>query len=208
MKYILSLTISILLVLSCNSNQSSPKIVVVDCTRLGFEQDLWTLNGEPFSGPCKHYENGVIQSLGSFNNGKLHGKQDTHYPNGNLFESVEYTNGTPNGQVKYYHEEGQLDQEGRVENGLKEGIWKFHHNNGNVYQVENWKNNVRQDSIYTYAVNGNLIIRGFMLDGLEEGKWTFLDSITGEIDGYSFFKGGDIIEPDDSIIYKRTDFKL
>lgn len=159
----------------------------IDCNDLFQNNDgIWLYNNHPYTGACESYENGVIQTYSEFTNGKM----KYFFPNGQIEEELEWVNGVVNGTVKYFHSNGQLSEEGQVIKDSKEGVWKSYYANVQLKNLENWKNGQMNDSTYSYFKNGNMHSKGIFINGKENGRWIMYDSISGEIDGYLFYKNG------------------
>jgi antitoxin component YwqK of YwqJK toxin-antitoxin module len=164
----------------------------IGCEKLYESKNLWLLNNIPYTGICENHENGILEYYSEFEGGLM--KRTTQvYPNGQPEEIVEWNNGKPNGQVKYFHKNGQISLEGQLVNDSKEGIWKTYYQSGQLESVENWKENQMQDSVFGYFENGNLEIIGFFLNDKQDGRWIMYDSANGEVDGYLYYNNGKVI---------------
>lgn len=57
-----------------------------------------------------YYENGQLESEASYKNNKLDGISKGYYENGKLKYEIPYTNGKPKGTLKTYDENGQVNK--------------------------------------------------------------------------------------------------
>lgn len=109
---------------------------------------------ENFTGQIvKKYENGQVQSIENFKNGKLDGEFKEFYKDGALSQIGSFKNGDlesikvfyENGNLKFeeilrdrrgkyrgYYPNGQLEEEGEVFQGEKIGVWKYYTNRENL----------------------------------------------------------------------------
>jgi antitoxin component YwqK of YwqJK toxin-antitoxin module len=74
-----------------------------------------------------HYENGAVQQVGYFKDGKLDGKWTSYDENGNLKATAEYTNGAKTGKWMYYSNSICVSEVSFVDNRIVD-VKKFNHN--------------------------------------------------------------------------------
>jgi len=82
------------------------------------------------------FENGELDRVGHYQDGKKHGVWEAHYPNGFQWSEHFYQNGLQTGDYKTWHPNGQLAIEGAYdENGQPTGIWTFSDETGQIQQT-------------------------------------------------------------------------
>lgn len=142
-------------------------------------------------GPWKWWnENGQIETIGSFNRGKLDGDWTYYYPNGSLMLKGTYAMGKKNGEWNGFYEDGSKKFSGKYDNGAESGNWQtFFKGTGAVSSSGAFDNGKRSGRwIYRYE-SGNVRESGEMKDGKETGAWTqYYDS--GEKLGEGTFENG------------------
>lgn len=84
-----------------------------------------------------------------YENGKLHGKVITYYPNGKITEETDYKNGVKYGEDNYYSPDGVLLKKLRYKDDQLQG-----------------------EAIY-YDAYGNVLIEGFYKNGKKHGLWKY-----------------------------------
>ena len=65
----------------------------------------------------KYYENGQLESQGTYVNGKKHGEYKYWHENGQIWSQGTYVNGEIHGETKSWYENGQLESQGTYVNG-------------------------------------------------------------------------------------------
>ena len=137
---------------------------------------------KPFSGwAAEYHDNGQIESLGQYKDGKRHGQEISWYGNGQMRHRGPAVNGHSNGQWTYWHDNGQMQHQGDWVDGQFSGQWTGWYENGNMqyqgeYEGGNW-NTFKRNSAGTRAFVGRV------------GKWTFWEedgskySINNFVDG-------------------------
>jgi antitoxin component YwqK of YwqJK toxin-antitoxin module len=102
-------------------------------------------NGEK-DGPYTYYnDNGELDAVGSYVNGKEHGWSYEFWDNGRI-KRLEYSDmGTTTGPYKYYHSNGQIDTEGKYDKagedlgyltGYRVGKWTHYYENGKIKEEQ------------------------------------------------------------------------
>lgn len=69
----------------------------------------------------------------------LSAQEKSYYPNGNIKESGNYTDGKKTGKWKYYHDNNILMSEGKYKNGKKDGVWKEYYKSGKLLNIIQYK---------------------------------------------------------------------
>lgn len=83
-----------------------------------------------------YYENGSLQTEGSFKDGKRHGEWKAYYENGNTWSLNSYENGVLQGNYKTWYETGEPRIEGHYKSGKPSGIWKYYNDEGQVVRED------------------------------------------------------------------------
>ncbi|GAA4077687.1 hypothetical protein GCM10022389_24530 [Flavobacterium cheonanense] len=74
-----------------------------------------------------HYENGAVQQVGYFKDGKLDGKWTSYDVNGNVSAIAEYTNGEKSGKWMFYSNGSTVSEVSYVDNRIVD-VKKFSQN--------------------------------------------------------------------------------
>ncbi len=153
---------------------------IVDYDNLGNVKNTIELNSETAQNGLSftYYENGNVQSLKYFINGKINWVEKIFDNDGQLLEvitynkgikngphtvyskrnaklsEVQYSENKPSGKAKYYYETGELKAEVHFQNGKKEGVSKFFHKNGNLRKKELLKDGIKDGETTLYYENG------------------------------------------------------
>lgn len=96
-----------------------------------------------------HKTSKIVMNRENYENGKLHGKVITYYPDGKITEETDYKNGIKEGADNYYSPDGVL---------LKKLFYK--------------NDELHGEAIY-YDAFGNVIIEGFYKNGKKHGFWKY-----------------------------------
>lgn len=130
---------------------------------------------ENFTGQIvKKYENGQVQSIENFKNGKLDGEfkeltlaQIGSFKNGDL-ENIKafYENGrlkfeetikNRKGKYREYYPNGQLEEEGEVFQGEETGLWKYYNEEGKLLSEGRYKEGKKIGKWKLYNLDGSLL---------------------------------------------------
>lgn len=98
----------------------------------------------------EYYESGELKSEIYFIDGKLTGERKIYYPNGNVMEIHNVSDGI--NYFKKFYEEGSLAEEGGIKNKKRVGFWHYYYKDGGI------------------KASGS-----YYEDGLKEGKWLYYD---------------------------------
>ena len=96
-----------------------------------------------------HEKSKEVMTRENYEDGKLHGKVITYYPNGKITEETDYKNGIKEGEDNYYSPDGVL---------LKNLFYK--------------DDELQGEALY-YDAFGNVIIEGFYKNGKKHGLWKY-----------------------------------
>jgi antitoxin component YwqK of YwqJK toxin-antitoxin module len=85
----------------------------------------------PYSGWAKRiYDNGQIEMLMQFKDGKEDGPHTSWYENGKKKTEGTWKNGKEDGPVTHWHDNGKKEIEGFIKNGKQDGIWVMYNKDG------------------------------------------------------------------------------
>lgn len=104
-----------------------------------------------------YYEDGQIQSIRNYEDGKLSGESIFYYETGNIKLKLEYNQNQLDGVVKTYYESGSINSKKKYSNNLLNGKMIIYYENGEIkYEVDYKDNDILQ--IRSYQENGELEI--------------------------------------------------
>jgi antitoxin component YwqK of YwqJK toxin-antitoxin module len=86
-----------------------------------------------------YHENGEVESLGSFINGKNEGVWNFYDTTGNKLKEVVYQNGIYNGKYADYKPTGEINSIGYYKKGAKINRWRYFGENGKIIKIEYYK---------------------------------------------------------------------
>ena len=131
---------------------------------------------ENFTGQIvKKYENGQVQSIENFKNGKLYGEFKEFYKDGTLAQIGSFKSGVlenikafyENGNLKFeeilkgkykgYYPNGQLEEEGEVFQGEEAGLWKYYNEEGKLLSEGRYKEGKKIGKWKLYNFDGSLL---------------------------------------------------
>ncbi|WP_034259530.1 toxin-antitoxin system YwqK family antitoxin [Aequorivita capsosiphonis] len=92
-----------------------------------------------------------------YENGKLHGKVTTYYPNGKITEETDYKNGIKEGEDNYYSPDGVLLKKLLYKNDELHGEATYFDAFGNVI-IEGYYKNGKKYGLWKYYKDGKLIL--------------------------------------------------
>lgn len=129
----------------------------------------------------------ILQSEGSYVNGKKNGEWKTYYPSGKLASHGLYINDKPSGEWLYFHEGGGLSVQGVYVDGQREGNWSAYYPGG-VKRSET-KYNKGSGEFKEFYKSGALKASGQIREGKNEGKWQYYFE-SGKLEGECEFVNG------------------
>ena len=80
----------------------------------------------------QYFNNGKLESKGTYKNDNEEGMWEWYYENGELGSVGLCINDKRNGIWRFYRENGKLDVKGSYEDDKKNGLWEFYHPNGGL----------------------------------------------------------------------------
>lgn len=117
------------------------------------------------------YENGVLKSVGYYNNNKKEGIWKFYDTDGKLSRSGSYINGKMNGIWNNYYNNGAVSSSVNFDNDRLEGESKYFHQNGTIKEIGDFKNDLKEGVWKTFDENGKLISTGKYEKDAHEGEW-------------------------------------
>lgn len=103
---------------------------------------------------------GKLLEKSTYKNDQLHGTQEFYYPNGQIQELVNYTDGVHDGEFKSFFEDGKISQEATYVAGAWEGELKGYFPNGKLKEVLQFEHGKEMGPFIEYHENGNLKTEG------------------------------------------------
>gem|GEM_PF-894348 len=101
------------------------------------------------------YSNGKTRTQYQMKNGLIEGAITFKHFNGKIEETLMYTKGNRNGEVKNFDDDGKLVAVGSYKNDERTGLWKYYYPNQKIESMGVYKNNQRDSLWIDYAENGN-----------------------------------------------------
>ena len=92
-----------------------------------------------------YYENGRLETKGTYRNGEEDGLWEYFYENGRLWKKCAYKNGEKDGLYATYYENGQLGEKCFYKNGKKDGPYISYREDGRLDTKYIYKNGERLD---------------------------------------------------------------
>jgi len=86
------------------------------------------------------YDDGVMQFVGEYRNGRRNGTWKTWYDNGRLWSTNTFVDDISDGPTSSYHQNGKMYYEGFYRQGVRAGHWKFWDENGTLVEEIDYKN--------------------------------------------------------------------
>ena len=100
------------------------------------------------------------------------GRTVIYYPNGNIKNIIDYSNGVYDGLYEYYYENGKLGQKSEFVNGKYDGLHCTYDENGVIKEESNCKEGTYDGNSVLYYDSGNVKIRQRYKSGELDGKYT------------------------------------
>ena len=104
---------------------------VVSSAELKAQGDLFTYQGQPFTGTAQAESKGR-KTEAEFWEGRMHGRYRSWHANGEMESEAYFENGKREGVAKFWNEQGQRLQETRFRDGLAKGDAMEWFPNGNL----------------------------------------------------------------------------
>ena len=124
------------------------------------------------------FTNGQLWEEVEYVDGKREGTYRSYYQTGELHTTSEYVDGKRTGTAYEYYENGQINHETPYENDLLNGTSRFYYDDGQLWTESSYVNGVKEGAVRQYYPNGLLYFEYFMKDGLKNGRyrsWRIVD---------------------------------
>lgn len=116
----------------------------------------------------KFYPDGNLYERAEFSDGELHGVRQLMYPSGKVEILENYVKGKYQGLSQTFYEDGQLRNEGQYNDNTANGIWKSFYSNGQLKEEVMYVKNEEQGPFKEWHKNGNIKAQGTYKDGDNE----------------------------------------
>lgn len=117
------------------------------------------MNAKIYIGEWKYYhrDGSTLMTLENYNDeGKLHGKKEVFYENGQAAETLNYNDGKLEGEALYYAKNGTIVKSYLYENDILNGYSKHFLPNGKIL-VEGAYKKGKKHGVWRYYENGKLV---------------------------------------------------
>lgn len=133
---------------------------VILISSLEIKQELFTFDGEPYSGEAFFLstEDGLPLVMRNYVAGHQEGIWRTWYSNGRLSKEGDLKDGTEHGRYLEYHENGILRYAYFYELGKKTGLWRSWYANGDIYTKRNFKEGKLDGRLANYSEDGVVLL--------------------------------------------------
>ena len=122
-------------------------------------------------GICKsYYENGQIESICNFVDGKEEGEMVEYYENGTICRRYNYVHGVLNGKWEWFFDNGKILKVSNYINGKKEGEFVSYYENGQIEVICNFYKNKEEGEYKYYSDEGNLLEHSIYKNGIMARK--------------------------------------
>ena len=111
------------------------------CTDLVFKEGKTYQYGETYTGVCNTYRNGHLRSTQEYIDGLDHGEWTFYFNDGQIQTQGTFEKGKRIGVWEYFHENGELKQKSHYKNGLKNGEWIEYSKDGIKIKSSLYENN-------------------------------------------------------------------
>lgn len=133
-------------------------------------------------------DDGDIQEIRSFKNGKLDGKV-TRYTEQNVREIAHYKDGKLDGNQTLFFPTSLIEAERSYKKGVLEGISKNYNQSGNVIEEIHYGSGVPNGEMIYYYANGAVRERITMVKGIKDGPFEEFNEIGELIASGDYRKG-------------------
>ncbi len=126
----------------------------------------------PYTGWTKYvYENGQVEFLTQFQNGKVHGSVTMWYENGQKESEENYEEGNPHGLHEDWHENGQKAGISNYKEGKEHGFHAEWYDNGEKFIEKSYKEGMKDGAYLTWYANGRKKSEGNYKADEKQGLW-------------------------------------
>jgi antitoxin component YwqK of YwqJK toxin-antitoxin module len=137
---------------------------------LKLQNGVYYYDNKPFSGYIKStYNSNILQSIGSYLQGKQHGTTQTFFTNGKLETERNYRNGIGYGRHFGFWENGKMKFDFMYFNDKREGVQKQWYVSGNPYYELTFADDKENGMQKAWRENGKPYINYEVKDGVQYG---------------------------------------
>ncbi|MBM3160313.1 MAG: hypothetical protein FJZ66_03170 [Bacteroidetes bacterium] len=155
-------------------------------------EEKFILNKTEKHGKWSFYSfEGKLEEDRMYYRNRIHGKQLTYHPNGNIKTLVYFTFNVPDSIFKEYDESGKLLISGNYELGSPEGKWEYFYSDGRQKSIESVENDTtylmqhwEADSLHKQTViDGKGYLNSYYSSGRAKEKYTYTRGLkTGDFE--------------------------
>jgi len=137
-----------------------------------------------------YYENGVsLKAEGMYYNKKKDSVWRYYTQDGTLLKQESYKQDKLHGSVKVFYPNGFVFEEINFVDGIKDGSWKQYYIDGNIKFESLYVKNLLQGAIKVYHPNGGLYKFGYYQNSLKDGRWVQYDEEGKKVLEETYIKG-------------------
>lgn len=146
----------------------------------------YTIDGKISDGYLMHQ--GVIIGHGIIDeSGKKQGKWIHYYDNGSIESEGSYVDNVKRGLWTFYFENGNIEETGSFDAlGQYNGDWKWYYKDGSIRIVEFYFEGEQEGKYSEYDVDGTILLEGTYVNGIREGEW--ISTVHGYIEKGSYLE--------------------
>ncbi len=146
-----------------------------------------------------YYDDGKLQEISTYVDGKLNGERRLYWPNGKLMAKENYKMNRMDGDYISLYESGSNESQGKYKDNLQEGVWAFYYEQpaNTLKQKLTFKEGRIEGPASEYFMNGRVESSGNKIELFEDmdvydGKIEFYDSLGNLIKIAQYEKGKQI----------------
>ena len=141
-------------------------------------------NGKPHGKFTEYFRNGTIKETAVFGEGVPDGEFTQYYKDGTKQLSIVYHAGLKNGTFQTWSKDGAPKEKGGYQNNEKTGPWQKFHQNGQISSLVTYRAGMKTGKTEEYNAEGVLLQRGQFLENTPDGNWQlFFDDGTKKSEG-------------------------
>ena len=114
----------------------------------------------------KYWRNGNRMDLKTWTNDKLDGVWSRYFEDGKMRMQIQYKDNIRTGKIQLFHPNGRLSINGHYTNNLRSGHWMFYNEDGTVKRDTEYINGVAKDQAKIDAKTTKLIEEWEKMDGV------------------------------------------
>ena len=147
----------------------------------------------PYTGWTKMiYENGQVEFLTRFQDGKTHGPFIMWYENGQKESEEKYKEGKPHGLFTDWYENGRKAGISNYKDGNRDGFQAEWYDNGRKFFEKNVKEGLKDGLYVTWYANGHKKSEGNYKEDKKDGLWVDYNEDGTEYRRLTYYAGKEI----------------